>query len=208
MNSSLIILSDDDFKSACKIIDYRVLDKLQHMGESVDRKSAWDQYFDTMFDLRRSFEFIRSEFYPKKANQINNENVAFIHEDAEIFGDVYFRGSGLIGPGSVLGPMSYLNEFFLIGAAVRLGFGCELKNTILCHGVRIYHHAYVGDSFLGDEVNVGAGTIFAVRHLINQTKAKRGALVGRGVQFGIGVRVMPGSIIPAHKVILPNQVVR
>jgi len=81
-------------------------------------------------------------------------------------GSVVKAGSYLEGPVHVgkrchVGPNSYLRPYSTLGDDVKVGAGCEVKNSIVMRNARIPHLSYVGDSILGEACSLGAGTITA-----------------------------------------------
>jgi bifunctional UDP-N-acetylglucosamine pyrophosphorylase / glucosamine-1-phosphate N-acetyltransferase len=63
--------------------------------------------------------------------------------------------------GARVGPFSHLRPGSHVGPNAEVGNFAELKNTRLGRGVKQHHMSYLGDAELGDETNVGAGTITA-----------------------------------------------
>ena len=61
--------------------------------------------------------------------------------------------------GAALGPYSHLRPATEVGAGGHVGNFVELKKTRLGRGSKANHLAYLGDAIIGDNVNVGAGTI-------------------------------------------------
>ena len=64
-----------------------------------------------------------------------------------------------IGPAVSLGPYSHLRPGNDIAAQAHIGNFVELKKTKMGRGSKANHLTYLGDSILGEKVNVGAGTI-------------------------------------------------
>ncbi|NLJ86151.1 MAG: bifunctional UDP-N-acetylglucosamine diphosphorylase/glucosamine-1-phosphate N-acetyltransferase GlmU [Firmicutes bacterium] len=64
-----------------------------------------------------------------------------------------------IGAGAVVGPYSYIRPHCHIGAGARIGGFCEIKNTVIGSNSKVPHLSYVGDTDVGSDVNIGAGTI-------------------------------------------------
>ncbi len=63
--------------------------------------------------------------------------------------------------GATIGPYSHVRPGSVVGRGAQVGNFAELKNTRLGAGVKQHHVSYLGDAELGDETNVGAGTITA-----------------------------------------------
>ncbi|RKD22801.1 UDP-N-acetylglucosamine diphosphorylase/glucosamine-1-phosphate N-acetyltransferase [Ammoniphilus oxalaticus] len=58
-----------------------------------------------------------------------------------------------------VGPFAYLRPGCDVGEGVRVGDFVELKNTRLGNGSKVAHLSYLGDAEIGDDVNIGCGTI-------------------------------------------------
>ncbi len=65
-----------------------------------------------------------------------------------------------VGARAQIGPFSHLRPESVIGEAAHVGNFVETKKTTLGRGAKANHLAYLGDGVIGDEANVGAGTIF------------------------------------------------
>jgi NDP-sugar pyrophosphorylase family protein len=98
-----------------------------------------------------------------------------------------------------------------------IGHATEVKNSIFLDGAQAAHFAYVGDSILGNKVNLGAGTKLAnlrfdhgevsvahEGHFLATGRRKLGALVGDSAQLGCNCVTAPGTIIGVKACIYPN----
>ncbi|MEH2290907.1 bifunctional UDP-N-acetylglucosamine diphosphorylase/glucosamine-1-phosphate N-acetyltransferase GlmU [Nostoc sp.] len=63
--------------------------------------------------------------------------------------------------GSQIGPYTHLRGQVKVGAGCRVGNFVELKNTQLGDRTNAAHLSYIGDTVVGNQVNIGAGTITA-----------------------------------------------
>ncbi|MBN3940094.1 MAG: bifunctional UDP-N-acetylglucosamine diphosphorylase/glucosamine-1-phosphate N-acetyltransferase GlmU [Nostoc sp.] len=63
--------------------------------------------------------------------------------------------------GSQIGPYTHLRGQVQVGAGCRVGNFVELKNTQLGDRTNAAHLSYIGDTVVGNQVNIGAGTITA-----------------------------------------------
>jgi NDP-sugar pyrophosphorylase family protein len=187
----------------------------QH-GELFSRcASAWEA-------LERLPEYLQSVLHPSTRGQV--EDGAHIVGDVEI-GDgarveagVYIRGPALIGPGTEVRHGAYLRGNVLTGEDCVIGHASECKMTILLDRARAPHFAYVGDSILGNDVNLGAGTrlanfkivpgTVAVRHpdgrSVDTRLRKLGAMLGDGVQIGCNAVTSPGTVIGRESIVYPG----
>jgi len=105
--------------------------------------------------------------------------------------------------GAKIGPFARLRFDNQVGADAHIGNFVELKKTRLGAGAKAMHLAYLGDSVIGEEVNIGAGTITCnydgVRK--HQTTICRGAFVGSNSTLVAPVVVGEGSYVGAGSVI-------
>jgi UDP-N-acetylglucosamine diphosphorylase/glucosamine-1-phosphate N-acetyltransferase len=143
-----------------------------------------------------------------------------VHEEARVRSGAYIEGPVLIGKGSDVGPNCYIRPCTTLGNNVRIGNACEMKNSIIMNGTHIAHLSYLGDSVIGRDCNLGAGTITANLRLDSRTikmkikdemvdsgKRKLGVFIGDCVKTGIGALVMPGVQIGNESWIGSNVVV-
>jgi bifunctional UDP-N-acetylglucosamine pyrophosphorylase / glucosamine-1-phosphate N-acetyltransferase len=66
-----------------------------------------------------------------------------------------------IGAGCLIGPYSYLRPGTILGERVKVGASVEIKNSRIGAGTKVPHLSYIGDAEIGEDANVGAGTITA-----------------------------------------------
>lgn len=63
-----------------------------------------------------------------------------------------------IGKNCKIGPFARIREKVILGDGVRIG-NPEIKNSIIGKNAKIPHFAYIGDAEIGENVNIGAGTV-------------------------------------------------
>ncbi|MCB1215423.1 MAG: bifunctional UDP-N-acetylglucosamine diphosphorylase/glucosamine-1-phosphate N-acetyltransferase GlmU [Deltaproteobacteria bacterium] len=85
-----------------------------------------------------------------------------------------------VDSGSVIGPFAHLRPDNVVGKHCKVGNFVELKKTKLSDGVKAGHLTYLGDSEVGKEVNIGAGTITCNY----DGKRKHKTVIGEGVFIG------------------------
>jgi bifunctional UDP-N-acetylglucosamine pyrophosphorylase/glucosamine-1-phosphate N-acetyltransferase len=115
-----------------------------------------------------------------------------------------------ISSAAQVGPFSRLRMHADVGADARIGNFVELKNTRLGDGAKSQHLAYLGDSQIGDRVNVGAGTITCnydgeKKHT---TRIGAGAFIGSNSTLVAPLEIGAESYIGAGSVItdpVPEQ---
>lgn len=108
-----------------------------------------------------------------------------------------------LGTGSDCGPFAKLRPGTRVADAVHIGSFAELVRSHVGRGSRVPHVSYLGDTTVGEDVNIGAGTITAnydgVRK--NPTVIEDGAFIGvdtmlrAPVRVGRGARTGAGSVV-------------
>jgi bifunctional UDP-N-acetylglucosamine pyrophosphorylase/glucosamine-1-phosphate N-acetyltransferase len=64
-----------------------------------------------------------------------------------------------VGSGAIVGPYARLRPGTELSNKVRIGNFVETKNARIGEGSKVNHLSYIGDTEMGDDVNVGAGTV-------------------------------------------------
>jgi len=82
-----------------------------------------------------------------------------IGSGARIKAFTYLEGC-IIGESSVIGPFARVREGTTIGQNCRIGNFVEIKKANIQTGTKASHLTYIGDAEIGENTNIGAGTIF------------------------------------------------
>lgn len=108
-----------------------------------------------------------------------------------------------IGEGASVGPFAYLRAGTDLGADGKIGTFVETKNAKIGRGSKVPHLSYVGDAEIGEESNIGAGTIFANYDGINKHRSKIGSHVRSGSHnvFVAPITIEDGAYTAAGSVI-------
>ncbi|WP_221088002.1 bifunctional UDP-N-acetylglucosamine diphosphorylase/glucosamine-1-phosphate N-acetyltransferase GlmU [Deinococcus aquaedulcis] len=104
---------------------------------------------------------------------------AVLHESVMVKPHSVLEGAE-VGAGSDVGPFARLRPGTVLAEGVHIGNFVETKNAQLAAGVKAGHLAYLGDVTIGQETNVGAGTIVANFDGVNKHRTQ----VGAGVFIG------------------------
>jgi bifunctional UDP-N-acetylglucosamine pyrophosphorylase/glucosamine-1-phosphate N-acetyltransferase len=92
-----------------------------------------------------------------------------------------------------IGPYSHLRPGAVVGAHCRIGNYAEIKKSTLGAGTQQHHFSYIGDAELGENVNVGAGSVTANF----DGEKKHHTVVGDGVSLGVDtMMIAPVTIGP------------
>ncbi len=96
-----------------------------------------------------------------------------------------------IGKNCKVGPSAHLRSETILKDGVRLGNFVETKKSVLGKGTKAAHLSYLGDAIIGDNVNIGCGTITCNYDGIkkHQTIIEDGAFIGSDCQLVAPVKV-------------------
>ncbi|RNJ26282.1 bifunctional sugar-1-phosphate nucleotidylyltransferase/acetyltransferase [Halosegnis longus] len=153
-----------------------------------------------------------------------------VHERAELRGSVVVEagatvdagvvveGPALIRSGADVGPNAYVRGATHIGQNAHVGNGVELKNTVVMRETNVPHLSYVGDSVLGERVNLGAGTQVAnLRHdgepvettvkgeRVSTGRRKFGVVAGPDAKTAINTSLNAGVVLSAGATTTPGE---
>jgi NDP-sugar pyrophosphorylase family protein len=141
----------------------------------------------------------------------------FIGRGTVVEPGAFIRGPAIIGRNCEIRQGAYIRGQALVGDGCVVGHTTEMKNSVMLDGAKAGHFAYIGDSVLGREVNLGAGTKLAnlkinnspvtVRHEGEAHRTglrKFGAILGDGVELGCNSVSSPGTIIGPQSLVYPN----
>lgn len=119
----------------------------------------------------------------------------------------YIKGPCVIGENCSIRQGAYIRGDCIIGNGCVIGHDTEVKNTIFLNGANAAHFNYLGDSILGNRVNLGAGVKCANLRFDHheifihyegkkiETKQKKlGAIFGDDTQIGCNSVSNPGTI--------------
>ena len=146
------------------------------------------------------------------------EGRVYVAKGAKVEPHAYVKGPAYIGPGAEVRHAAYIRGNVYVGPEAVVGHTTEVKGAVFFDGAKAGHFAYVGDSLLGRDVNLGAGTKLANLRLANDEvlikdplsgKAlatglrKFGSIVSDLAQTGCNAVLSPGSILMPGTCVLP-----
>ena len=108
-----------------------------------------------------------------------------------------------IGEHCHIGPFARLRPGVVVAANAHIGNFIEIKNTFVGANTKIHHLGYIGDSDIGANVNIGAGTITCNYDGANKyrTTIGDGAFIGSSSQLVAPVKIGEGAFIGAGSTI-------
>jgi hypothetical protein len=148
---------------------------------------------------------------------LENKDSIVIEEGAVVEAGAYISGPTFIESGATVRHGAYIRGQAYICQGAVVGHASEVKGALLLNGAKAAHFAYVGDSILGQEANLGAGTKCAnlrldhreVKVVVGGTSIpsglkKFGAIFGHAAQSGCNAVTNPGTILAPSALVLPN----
>ena len=104
-----------------------------------------------------------------------------------------------VGPRASVGPFTHFRPLTEIGPECHVGNFVELKKTKMARGSKANHLSYLGDSIIGEKVNVGAGTITCNYDGVNKhtTTIEDGAFIGSDSTLVAPLKIGKGAYVAA-----------
>jgi NDP-sugar pyrophosphorylase family protein len=152
-----------------------------------------------------------------------------IEDGAVVEPGAYIVGPAYIGRGATVRHGAYLRPYCILLEGAIVGHASEMKSSILLPGAQAPHFAYIGDSILGNRVNLGAGTrlsnVPVTAGYVNGVKEKKsihlqidgqdydtgtrklGAILGDEVHTGCNAVLNPGTLIGKRSLVYPNMTI-
>ncbi|MDY0093515.1 MAG: glucose-1-phosphate thymidylyltransferase [Candidatus Vecturithrix sp.] len=186
-----------------------------HRAIFEDLDYVWDA-------LKRLSDYLQEVIVPSIEGNIMNgaylmDDQIQIGEGSVIEPGAYIAGPTIIGKNTVVRHGAYIRGNVLIGDECVVGHTSELKGAILLNHCGAPHFNYVGDSILGNYVNLGAGTKLSnVKMLKGSVKVrigdvvydsklrKFGAILGDRAETGCNSVLNPGTLIGPNSLVYPN----
>jgi len=111
-----------------------------------------------------------------------------------------------LGAGVAVGPFAHLRDGADIRRGARIGNYVEVKKSVVGEGTKALHLTYLGDSHIGRDTNIGAGTITCNYDGVSKNPTAIGdrVFVGSGTELVAPVRVGRGAYIAAGSTITEN----
>ncbi len=145
----------------------------------------------------------------------------FIAEGCTVEPGAVLVGPAVVEAGTTIRTGAYVRQNVILGRGSIVGAHSEVKGSILLPEARAPHQNYVGDSILGRDTNLGAGTICSnvknvgrevtFRHagaVVHTGLRKLGAILGDGCRTGCNTVLNPGVLMGPGSVTYPNATLR
>jgi len=228
-NAGVYLFTPDIFETISRTLpsprgEYEITDSLQLLMEAGHRILALE--LKSWLDLSYPWDLLSANEALLAALEMQNlgtveKNVVLkgpvsIGRGTVVRSGVYIVGPVVIGENCEIGPNCYIRPSTAIGDGCHIGAAVEVKNSIIMNGSKLPHHNYVGDSVIGANCNLGAGTKIANLRLdkgniqaagIDTGRRKLGAIIGDGVETGINASLNVGCMVGNNALIGPGAVV-
>lgn len=159
---------------------------------------------------------------PKRYEQRGEE--IWVAKSANVFASAYLHGPLIIDEEAEIRHCAFIRGSAIVGKGSVVGNSTELKNVIIFNCVQVPHYNYVGDSILGYQSHMGAGSItsnvksdktlvvvkdvYDTKEQIETGLKKFGAMLGDHVEVGCNSVLNPGTVIGKDSNIYPVSRVR
>lgn len=182
---------------------------------------AWKDVFSAVNPAWESLSHLEdyiSDLFKKgivKANYKDADNV-FLGEGTQVEEGAKIIGPLVTGKNCLIGHVSFLRGACLFGDNVHIGHAAEVKHSILLNGASAAHLNYMGNSIIGNRVNIAGGAMIANFRLDKQKVSVRvgdtkiqtglekfGAIIGDGSNIGAGAILNPGTILGKKTTVFP-----
>jgi bifunctional UDP-N-acetylglucosamine pyrophosphorylase/glucosamine-1-phosphate N-acetyltransferase len=194
--------------------EYEITDSLQiqmNDGERVLGHRSKNKWIDIgrpweLLDVNEHFlKDLKTDIQGEVEDGATIHGPVFVGKNSIVRSGSYIMGPVYIGENCDIGPNSFLRKYSCIGNNVSVGNGVELKNSIIMDNTNVNHLSYIGDSIIGSNCNIAAGTNIANLRFdngnvkisvkgdkIDSGRRKMGVVFGDGVKTGINSSFNPG----------------
>ena len=168
------------------------------------------------WDITDNSEKIVQELIQKLNTDYKIENNIAIHKGSIIEPNVTFKGPVIVGKNCFIASGAYLRGGVFLGENVKIGPSCEVKSSFVFSNSNLAHLNYVGNSLVGSNVNLEAGSVIANRFNEREDKTikvtvdgkeiilpteKFGSLIGDHSKIGANAVISPGIILKKKSVV-------
>jgi UDP-N-acetylglucosamine diphosphorylase/glucosamine-1-phosphate N-acetyltransferase len=198
--------------------------KIALLKKSEEETPAFLKYPWQLFDLRKylfdNFLENKIEKSAKISKNVIIQGKVYIGKKTKIFEGAVIKGPCYIGENCIIGNNSLIREYTDLENNVLIGAFCEVARSIFQEGSTT-HSGYFGDSIIGKNTKIGAGTITSnVRldrgEIFSEVKGEKiktglksfGTVIGENTFIGTKVNIMPGKFIGSNCFIYPSLLIK
>jgi UDP-N-acetylglucosamine diphosphorylase / glucose-1-phosphate thymidylyltransferase / UDP-N-acetylgalactosamine diphosphorylase / glucosamine-1-phosphate N-acetyltransferase / galactosamine-1-phosphate N-acetyltransferase len=182
----------------------------------IDVEYAWDILAANRIVMDTWEEAVISRYAVIESN-VTLSGPVRVERGSVIKAGAVLAGPCYIGRNCYVGNNVLVRSYSSLGAASLIGYGVELKNCVLFGNSRIGRLSFIGDSVIGENVDIGSGTMTINENMdrtpiavdvrgevVDSGLVKLGAFIGDDVKVGAGntlaagTVLTPGSRVPHH----------
>jgi len=234
-NAGVYVFSKEIFKKLAQVKksvrgEWELTDALTMLASEDKTVLVAELDKDAWFDVGRPWDLLDANLWALK--RMDPKVLGTIEQDAHLIGPVhiaktarirsgaYIEGPVFIDEEADIGPNCFIRSGTSLGKKTRIGNAVEIKNSLILDNTHIGHLSYIGDSIIGENCNIGAGTITANLRFDNNTikmtiknkktntnRRKLGTILGDQVKTGIKTSFMPGIKVGTNTWIGANFIV-
>ncbi|MBY8999392.1 MAG: NTP transferase domain-containing protein [Candidatus Heimdallarchaeota archaeon] len=155
------------------------------------------------------------------STNVELKNAVIIEKNVEISSGTVLNGPVYIGANTYLGNNVLIRDHCSIGKGSLIGFGSEIKNSVLFDEAKVFRLCYIGDSVIGQNTSVSSGVMTVITETgmkevsmnINGKKVstgllKLGAIIGDNCDIGVNTLIFPGRKISSNSVVEPGTTIK
>jgi NDP-sugar pyrophosphorylase family protein len=162
--------------------------------------------------------YIKKIFVSHKLSpNYKNRPDVYVGEGTTIHPSVDIQGPAIIGANCQISHAAFLREGCIIGDNVHIGHAVEIKHSLILNNAMIAHLNYIGDSIIGNNVNISGGAILANFRLdkenitvktgggfkIDTGLNKFSAAIGDNSVIGVNAVINPGTLLGKNVIVFP-----
>ena len=183
----------------------RVAINMKHLENGVDFVDLYAAYIDE--EVQIGAGTVIGPCVTLKGNTVIGENCiigqnsriedSVLGDGADVQSSVILQSS--VGAETTVGPFAYLRPKSNVGAHCKIGDFVEVKNSNFGDGSKASHLTYIGDSDVGQNVNLGCGVVFVNYDGTNKFRSTvgDGAFIGCNSNLVSPVNVGDGAYVAA-----------
>jgi bifunctional UDP-N-acetylglucosamine pyrophosphorylase / glucosamine-1-phosphate N-acetyltransferase len=164
----------------------------------------------------RSEQVVRVLLEALLAGEFSVSDGVAVHRTATVEAGAVLKGPLIVGASCFVASGAYLRGGCWVAPRCIFGPGAELKSSFVFSGTKLAHFNFVGDSILGSNVNLEAGSIIcnyrnerASKEILVRLPSglaktgveKFGAFVGDSCRIGANAVLAPGTLLPQESVV-------
>ena len=179
--------------------------------------------FDTPWAVARAAAELVTQMLETLGDDYVLHNGVARHRDCKVEAGAVLKPPVIVSAGCFVAAHAYLRGGVFLAENVTVGPGCEVKSSFVLPGSTLAHFNFVGDSLVGENVNLEAGAVLA-NHFNERTDkrifanwngqvldtgtTKFGALVGDGTRIGANAVTEPGTVLAPKTVVARLELVK